>query len=331
MRGIIEACIFIQAGLLTGIMQSNLVGGFNLEIGDREPELMATDQDETSDELGENPGSSLATKASRCEGYTCKMASTCGKAPLNPLAGTRSSLEPYIMEGQDQIQGEWPSFAWLEIDHNGPVSCSGVIVSDRHILTAAHCVYENETRASSVFVDLGVHKLSSSNPSRQKRYRVRSICASPRYVRIGAGAYQDYAILEVDKPIQFSNYIQPACLPYGFNKNTNYRHCHAVGAGINGFEDGQPTYPEVVQKLPVRQVSCIGVIREKLLNQTLACYKGTSGGHVSLGDSGGPILCFDTAKKRWTVIAILTQSREGIDIVTRITDQLARIKSECSI
>ena len=48
------------------------------------------------------------------------------------------NVGPYIVNGQRAARGAWPWQVMLKF--NGTFQCGGVVLNDRWILTAAHCV-----------------------------------------------------------------------------------------------------------------------------------------------------------------------------------------------
>ena len=326
-RGIIGICIVIGAGLLVSTEPSHfeLDESINRFFGDdsSDAELFSGARD--------TYGSSLA-QDDRSEGYTRQVPLLCGHAPLNRVPTLGPRIKPYIVDGQDQVHGEWPSFVLVTAHFNGqPSRCGGVILSQRRILTAAHCVTKDGAVSDKIVVELGAHNLTNGTPQ-----PANVVCMSRNHTKEEA-RFRDWALLETAEPIQFTAYIQPACLPSGGpNELREYRYCHLIGAGATGFgESGEYISPQVIQKLIVRKMSCANVTESRYRGrEALACWRGIIGGSTLPGDTGGPILCLDMADvraqmRRWTVVAIATNDKDRtvmVGIYAAVRELISQIK-----
>lgn len=296
---------------------------------------------ELEGEIGRESYEPRQQSEAHCDGYSCHFRSTCGRAPLNRLTYRARSSTPFMSHGEDQIYGEWPSYALVNnlVSEERAILCGGTVVSDYHILTAAHCLLE--TTKYGVYVLLGEHKGPQTNDKYDVIYNVTHICRAKRFqIFIGHADY-DFAVLTVDRRIQFNNHVQPACLPYGYRQGrSSYKQCHLVGTGIKGVrKDGTKIETDTVQKMRVKQVPCD--IYGRNYNPAIhSCFtKAWGPGDACLGDSGGPILCLDEASKRWTVIATVSFTINSLcdgqitwtSAYVRTTMLLPEIKTDCGI
>ncbi|XP_074605182.1 CLIP domain-containing serine protease B15-like [Brevipalpus obovatus] len=117
-----------------------------------------------------------------------------------------------VYQGED-ASNKYPWLSFLQIDKiRGVAMCGGSLIDDRHIVTAAHCVYDHGRKVfpNNVHVYLGINSIKKSD--RPKFMEVS---------RIKVAKYQpndplhrgDFAILELVTPITFDKQISPICLP----------------------------------------------------------------------------------------------------------------------
>lgn len=285
-----------------------------------------------------------------CKGFTCGFQKTCGIADLNPLT-PKGSQSGYMHGGEDEIYGEYPAYVRLDIRQNGAKLglCGGVLISDRHVLTAHHCVIKTASdklgspttriHKSDLKVVIGDYTRSKKDEYEQE-VGVENVCYAKKFSEKSSGTRHDFALLTLDKKVNFNNYVQPACLPY---KPINLRgtsKCFAVGIGVTNYTShGVPNFAEHVQKMRVKRTSCkVWGFRHD--DRSRHCFtKYGAEGDTCAGDSGGPVLCLNS-NKRWTVVGLVSYGSESCDgtesvgwiaVYTRIQALLKELAADCGV
>ncbi|CAB3260968.1 unnamed protein product [Arctia plantaginis] len=128
-------------------------------------------------------------------------------------------------------RGEFPHMASLgygETIDTASWECGGSIISERFILTSAHCLFYPELGPVK-YIALGV--LRRADPyGNWQRYNVkRSIVRSNYNPSLG---YHNIGLVETDRPIAFSSSVLPACI-HGEEKTVDYEYLPGFGVLVD--------------------------------------------------------------------------------------------------
>ncbi|KAL0818500.1 hypothetical protein ABMA28_008955 [Loxostege sticticalis] len=127
----------------------------------------------------------------------------------------RQNPNVLVVNGSPTYEGEWPwqiaLYQTQTVDNK--YICGGTLVSNRHVITAAHCITQKGsnriTNKNTLTVYLGKHNLRTSVEGVQIRL-VSQIHKHPQY---NASSYQmDLGILVLREPVTFTDWVRPACL-----------------------------------------------------------------------------------------------------------------------
>ncbi|XP_012285284.1 serine protease easter-like [Orussus abietinus] len=242
--------------------------------------------------------------------------------PLLPKECGRD-LSQRIVGGEKAGIDEFPWMALLEYDKpNGRVTaCGGVLISDRYVLTAAHCLKGKDLprtwRLSSV--RLGEYNTETEHDCIADGEDSQVCADDPISVGIEEHiAHEDYvpqsrdqrfdiALLRLTRSVSFTNFIKPICLPSDESLGPKL-----VVAGWGKTETKTESNIKLKLTLPLadgaecnRTYGNAGV----RLGGGQICAGGQRGKDSCRGDSGGPLMSFQRSfdgTGRWAVVGIVS-------------------------
>ncbi|XP_039757565.1 CLIP domain-containing serine protease 14D-like isoform X2 [Pararge aegeria] len=213
--------------------------------------------------------------------------------------------------GSDKIFGgtvaavdEYPWLARIKYiyntdDNRFSFSCSATLITDRHLVTAAHCFSSINLKAISV--RLGEWNTNSPKDCHQGlcadppvEIEIESVIIHPKFNKRNL-THADIAIIKLKKSVNFTDFIEPICLPTTeYIKMQDYQHDSSywtAGWGVTEF--GEPSVVKrKVDVIAVPIATChvaLPYIPESSLPD-LICAGGRQGKDSCRGDSGGPLM-----------------------------------------
>ncbi|XP_055588878.1 venom protease-like [Uranotaenia lowii] len=229
--------------------------------------------------------------------------SRAGEMPDRPEergCGISTKQQSKISGGRPADPGEWPWMAALITNSGQQSFCGGSLVTDRHVLTAAHCVLN--LKLNQFMVRLGEYDFTQYNETRSRDFRVTEIRSHADFDPI---SYEnDIALLKLFRPSFFNSYIWPICMPPLDDSWAGYRAV-VVGWGTQFF--GGPHAKVLMEvTLPIwsnRECQQVYINR---IYETSVCAGDYEGGKDSCqGDSGGPLM-IQLPNRRWVVVGVVS-------------------------
>ncbi|XP_068612362.1 coagulation factor X [Brachionichthys hirsutus] len=205
------------------------------------------------------------------------------KYTLEDLLTSEMASMTRIVDGEDCPPGQCPWQALL-LNEEDRGFCGGTILSEYIILTAAHCMKQSRY----LYVKLGEFDTLVEHGN-EETHLVESIMTHNKFK---PDTYlNDIALIKLAKPIRFSRYILPACLPkQSFAEKVLMRQQDGMVSGFGRLGEGrQPS--TILQRLTVPYVDRLTCIESTQLrispNMFCAGYDETAK-DACQGDSGGP-------------------------------------------
>ncbi|EAT48155.1 AAEL000760-PA [Aedes aegypti] len=210
-----------------------------------------------------------------------------GHASEKILGGTETELEQY----------RW--MVVIERIENGDreLICGGALINTLYVLSAAHCI-KNDQKPENLVLRLGEHDLSSdpdcdSSGNCNNRVilaNVSGIIIHPNYRK----ERNDVALLKLAKPIEYSNYVLPICLPVlpAHQEDFIGRSVFAAGWGRNGTGEELSEVKMHVELQIVQLEECENLFSRSAPGEMHVCARSATEeiGDTCEGDSGGPLM-----------------------------------------
>ncbi|XP_017058134.2 uncharacterized protein LOC108099270 [Drosophila ficusphila] len=240
----------------------------------------------------------------------------CGKQVTNRIYG-----------GEIAELDEFPWLALLVYNSND-YGCSGALVDDRHILTAAHCVQGEgvRDRRGLKHVRLGEFNvktepdcieepnyLSCADAALNIGYE--RIHVHPEYKEVSNYKHNDIAIIRLKHPVSFTHFVMPICLP---NKSEPLTLREGQMFSVSGWGRTDlfnkyfiNIHSPIKLKLRIPFVSnenCTKILEGfgVRLGPKQICAGGEFAKDTCAGDSGGPLMYFDRQHSRWVAYGVVS-------------------------
>merc|ERR1712121_35019 len=194
-----------------------------------------------------------------------------------------------IVGGQETEVNEYPWQVGLVSSRGRRPFCGGSLISNQHVLTAAHCTAGGST--ASIRVLLGEHDTSDSVA---KIVTISAITNHPNYN--SRTFNNDFSILTLSSPVTFSNIVAPVCLPADMSELYVGRVATVTGWGTLSSGGSQPNTLQEVNVNVRSNTQCQGNYGANSITSAMVCAADT-GRDSCQGDSGGPMVTAENGRQ----------------------------------
>uniref|UniRef100_A0A3B3VHJ5 Coagulation factor IX n=1 Tax=Poecilia latipinna TaxID=48699 RepID=A0A3B3VHJ5_9TELE len=238
-----------------------------------------------------------------------------------------------IVGGRSVAPGEIPWQVLFRPKPSGRLFCGGSILSERWVITAAHCLRE---AAGSFSVRVGEHNTEITE-GREKDYEVLEEQPHPRYNATLNIYNHDIALLYLKEPISFSATVRPICIgPMAFIEDLVKQPSPATvsGWGRTRFMGITSNILQKVEVPLVDQTECKKSSNERITPVMFCAGFYDVAKDACQGDSGGPHA--KSYRDTWFLTGIVSWgeecAKEGkYGVYTRVSVYYSWIKYAMSV
>ncbi|XP_075983215.1 phenoloxidase-activating factor 1-like isoform X2 [Anticarsia gemmatalis] len=211
-----------------------------------------------------------------------------------------------IIGGYNAALGQFPWIVRLGYIDEDDIDwmCGGALVTDRHVVTAAHCVQKSDYGPVLSKIRIGEHnsktnpdcELSVCAPPVQDR-GIKKILSHPDFNK--PAFHNDLAIIELDAPVILNNFVAPICLPRTKEQLQTVRigeKLIVAGWGkMNMTTEERASILQVVAIPVVSSAKCDSFGHGFRVGESEICAGAENNKDACGGDSGGPLMkIYDT-------------------------------------
>lgn len=203
--------------------------------------------------------------------------------------GKRYKLSSRIVGGTASQEGNWP---WqVSLHYKSRPVCGGTIISRGWVITATHCIFEEEAHETSNW------KVYSGFISQRQLAKATLSFISKIIVHRDYNEHtndNDIALLKLRNPLVFTAKIMPACLPTANQQFLDGSSCWITGFGLvdENANSASHSLLEAQVNIISRTTCNTRKIYDGRITDNMMCAGKLMGGVDSCqGDSGGPLVC----------------------------------------
>uniref|UniRef100_A0A182IP09 Uncharacterized protein n=1 Tax=Anopheles atroparvus TaxID=41427 RepID=A0A182IP09_ANOAO len=200
------------------------------------------------------------------------------------------------INGQHSPKGQFPWAVPVFIDQGASKKpkyiCGSTIISKNHLVTAGHCMYEDnkERQATDLLTAPGMYNIDNFFETDIQMGYVASIVVHPDYYTDDYGKTEnDIALMVLRQTIIYNDLVRPICL---WNGNDNIEDIVGLTGYVSGWgvtENGSAKKPSYVNAKVVAKNECRRKLGSIFSEKEMFCADG-NGSVPCTGDSGSGLV-----------------------------------------
>nr|AKR06192.1 chymotrypsin [Mythimna separata] len=203
------------------------------------------------------------------------------------LAEEQADRESRIVGGTTSNVGQFPHQAGLLAQFGqGQGVCGGSLLRANRVVTAAHCWWNGQNRATSFTVVLGSNRLFTGGTRVVTSNVIMHGSWNPSLIR------NDVAMIRLNSNVALNNNVNVIALPSGAQLNENFAGENAIASGFGLTRDGGSISNTQALSHVTLPVITNAVCRSSfplIVQDSNICTSGAGGRSTCQGDSGGPL------------------------------------------
>ncbi|XKL59560.1 hypothetical protein PGB90_000576 [Kerria lacca] len=230
--------------------------------------------------------------------------------------GKSEKKDTRIVGGKNATKGDWPwmaAISYRSTKSNEPdFKCGGTLISNRYVLTAAHCVSELPSGLQVSFVRLGDLDLDINvdDELHPTDVSVADVIVHPQY---SANPHiNDIALIRLANNVQFTQYIRPICLlsgaEYRRDDYYNKKRPFIIGWGALRYLGPVVTRLQETSINVIDNEKCAEMYKNQraaVIDERVLC-AGEPGKDACQGDSGGPLIFPNSTENKFYLGGIVS-------------------------
>ncbi|VFV21435.1 complement factor d [Lynx pardinus] len=223
-----------------------------------------------------------------------------------------------ILGGREAESHARPYMASVQV--NGKHVCGGFLVSERWVLSAAHCV--EDLADGKLQVLLGAHSLSQPEPSKRLYDVLRAV---PHPDSRPDTIDHDLLLLQLSEKAELGPAVQPLAWQRLDHDVAAGTLCDVAGWGVVTHTGRRPDRLQQLQLRVLDRATCNQrTYHDGTITQSMMCGESNRR-DTCKGDSGGPLVCGGVAEAVVTSGSRVCGNRKKPGIYTRLASYVAWI------